>query len=229
VSSVVSADKGGVDGNNVSGTRLVMNTSFESDNGNNNSEPPQPPPELPPLDIPCHHKQINAAESNRGEEATPHPLGDINVALRRASSSLRSVKTKNSSNKNKERTSIAGAFVKLLEQQQPSSMNSECNERLAMMTMRITCQMENLNKSMDYCDRRDHQERKRWKKNRAKKRTRKRKKHHALEGLDDHGGKAGREVGSSSSSSSSSSSNNSSNKDSDQSSIYGRGHWQVDK
>jgi hypothetical protein len=51
--------------------------------------------------------------------------GNINVALRRASSTVRSDKTKNSSNKNKEHTSIAGAIVKLLVQQQPSS-NSEC-------------------------------------------------------------------------------------------------------
>jgi hypothetical protein len=63
-----------VDNDNVSGTRLVVNTLFELDDGNNNSEPPQPPPELPPLDVPRHHAQINAAESNRGEEATPRPL-----------------------------------------------------------------------------------------------------------------------------------------------------------
>ena len=81
---------------------------------------------------------------------TPLPLGDVNVALRRASSSVWSDKTKNSSNKNKERTSIAGTIVKLLEQQQPSS-NSERNERLVMITMTIMRQMENLDKSMDDC------------------------------------------------------------------------------
>jgi hypothetical protein len=70
VSSVASTGEGGVDDNDVSGTRLVVNTLFESDDGNNNGEPPQPPPELPPLDIPCHHAQIIVAESNGGEEVT---------------------------------------------------------------------------------------------------------------------------------------------------------------
>jgi hypothetical protein len=83
-SSVASADEGGVDDDDVSGTRLVVKTSFESDDGNNNGEPPQPPPELSPLDIPRHHAQINASESNGGEETTPHPLSDVNIALRRA-------------------------------------------------------------------------------------------------------------------------------------------------
>ncbi len=40
VSSVASADKGGVDNDNVSGTRLVVNTLFELDDGYNNGEPP---------------------------------------------------------------------------------------------------------------------------------------------------------------------------------------------
>jgi hypothetical protein len=153
----------------------------------NNGEPPQPPPELPPFDIPCHHAQINAAENNEGEEATPCPLDDVNVALRRASSTVWSDKTKNSSKKNKERTSIAGAIVKLLEQQQPS-LNSERDERLVMITMTIMHQMENFNKSMDDCYR---WERKRQEKKHEKKRTRKCKKRRALERLDDHCGKAG--------------------------------------
>jgi hypothetical protein len=153
----------------------------------NTSEHPQPPPELPPLVIPRHHAQTNEAENNEDEEATLYPVGDVNVALRRASSSVRSDKMKNSSNKNKERTSIAGAIVKLLEQQQPSA-DSEHNEKLEVITMTIMRQMENLNKSMDDCN---CQERKQQKKKCAKKRARKRKKRHALEGLNNHGGKAG--------------------------------------
>jgi hypothetical protein len=46
---VASADKGGLDNNNVSGTRLVLNTLFNSDNLDNNGEPP---PDVPPLAIP---------------------------------------------------------------------------------------------------------------------------------------------------------------------------------
>ncbi len=90
---------------------------------------------------------------------TPRPQGEVNisVALMRASSIAWAEKTKNSSNKNKERTSNAGAIVKLLEWQQPLS-NNECNERSAMMTMTIMQQMESLNKFMDN---HDHRERKR--------------------------------------------------------------------
>ncbi len=80
----------------------------------------EPSPELPPLDIPCPLVHQDAAGNNKGEDATPRPQGVVNVALRRASSNVRSKKTKNSSNKNKEHTSIAGAIVELLERQQPS-------------------------------------------------------------------------------------------------------------
>jgi hypothetical protein len=94
---------------------------------------------------------------------------------------MQAEKTKNSSNKNKECTSIAGAIVKLLEWQQPS-LNNEPNERSAMMTMTIMQQMESLNKFMDDWD---HCKRKGRKKKRAKKLARKCKKCCALEGLDD--------------------------------------------
>jgi hypothetical protein len=40
----------------------------------------------------------------------------IRLALKKAGSSAPSSKTKNSSNKNKERTSVAGAIVKLIKQ-----------------------------------------------------------------------------------------------------------------
>jgi hypothetical protein len=88
MSSVASADKGEVDDDDVSGTRSFVNTSFKSEDGNNNGEPPQPPPELPPLDIPRHHAQINAEKNIEGEEATPRPANDVNITLRRASSSV---------------------------------------------------------------------------------------------------------------------------------------------
>jgi hypothetical protein len=162
-----------------------------------------------------------------GNEGTPHPRGEVNisVALRRASSTAWAEKTENSSNKNKERTSFAGAIVKLLERQQPSSTN-ERDERSAIFTMTIMRQMESINKLMDD---RNHRERKRRKKKHAKKLAKKRKKRCALEGLDDHGGKAGGWAQSSSSSSSSSSNNSKSNsEDSDQSSCYGRGSWRCE-
>jgi hypothetical protein len=58
-----------------------------------------------------------------------------------------------------------------------------------MITVTIVMrQMENLNKSMDDCD---CQDRKQQKKKHAKMCARKRKKHRALKGLDNHGEKAG--------------------------------------
>jgi hypothetical protein len=56
------------------------------------------------------------------------------------------------------------------------------------MTMMIMQQMESLNRLMDDCNCRKSR---RWKIKRAKKLAKKRKKRRALEGLDDHGGKAG--------------------------------------
>ncbi len=128
--------------------RSDLNTSIELGNVDNNGKPHN---DMPLLSIPRPLVQRDGAgNSNEGREVTPRPQGDVNisVALMRASSTAWAEITKNSSNKNRERTSIAGAIVKLLEQQYPSS-NNECNERSAMMTMMIMRQMENLNKIMD--------------------------------------------------------------------------------
>ncbi len=92
-----------------------------------------------PVGIPPPFIQSDVAgNNNECDEMTPHPQGDINVsvALRRASSTAQAETTKKSSKKNKERTSIAGAIVKLLERQHPL-LNNERNERSAMMTMTI--------------------------------------------------------------------------------------------
>jgi hypothetical protein len=176
------------DDDNVIETRSVLNTLIESDNVDNNGEPHN---DLPPLAI-AHPliQRDGAGNNNEGEEVTLRPQGDVNVsvALRRASSIVWAEKNINSSNKSKECTSFAGAIVKLLERQQPSSKN-ERNERSAMMTMTIMRQMENLNMIMKD---RDQRKRRSRKKKRAKKLAKKRKKRRALEGLDDHGGKAGR-------------------------------------
>jgi hypothetical protein len=138
-----SADEGGLDDeidDDAVETRSVLNTSTESDTVDNNGEPDDgkhPVDNLPPL-----VQRDVAGNSNECNEGTPRPRGGVNisVALRRASSTARAEKNKNSSNKNKECTSIAGAIVKLLERQQPSSTN-ECDERSAMFTMTIMWQM----------------------------------------------------------------------------------------
>ena len=51
-----------------------------------------------------------------GDDVTPR------ATIRRAESAMKGQKTKNSSNKNRERTSIAGAIVKLLEKQESGEM-----------------------------------------------------------------------------------------------------------
>ena len=97
----------------------------------------------------------------------------IQSAMAKASSRLTASKTKNSSNENKDRTSIAGAIVKLIEQQNHPA--SSVGESAAIMLMR---QMERMNRSMDERDRREkkerRKERKRQKKRRAKKKEKKR-------------------------------------------------------
>lgn len=145
------------------------------------------------------------------------------VGLRRAESTMKAQKTKNSSNKIKERTSIAGAIVKLIEKQDSGEAGLAAN--VSMMMLR---QLEAMNKSMDKRDererRRERKERKRRKKRRAKKKAKKRAKYAVQL---DHGGKAG--PGGSSSSSDTTdygdSSDDSSSDSSDKSSNYGRGPW----
>ncbi len=103
------------------------------------------------------------------------------------------------SNKNKERTSIAGAIVWLVERQDSGGGLA------ANMSMSMMRQLKAMNKSMDIHEQqekkqeqRERKERKRCKKRRAKKKAKKRAKKAALAGLDDHGGKVGRYSSSSS-------------------------------
>jgi hypothetical protein len=121
-----------------------VNESFESaqdefDGGNTDAAvvcgdlPPRPRPvvNLSPLEV--------------------QDTGDIEVegiaqvdvrraALQRAASLVKAQKTKNASNKNKERTSLAGAIVKLLEKDQHPS-----DGMAAHMSMMLMQQMEAIN------------------------------------------------------------------------------------
>ncbi len=172
------------------------------------------------------------------------PTIDVSAALKKAGSTVKVSKTKNSSIKNKERTSIVGAIVKLIENQnQMPSSNIAASASITLMR-----QLEHMNKSMDKRDRQEKmdrmKERKRCLKQHAKKKAKRKakkakraKKRAALESLDDHEGKACRGYSSSSSSSSSFSSSSSdsdsnsrnsdsgNSNDSNQSSDYGQGKW----
>jgi hypothetical protein len=95
----------------VGGEENAVNNSMESmelvDQDNVNI----PMPDIPP---PCQRLSIQSQDDtgNEGiEEVTPN----IHAGLRRAEDFMKAQKMKNSSNKNKERTLIAGAIVKLVE------------------------------------------------------------------------------------------------------------------
>jgi hypothetical protein len=221
--------------------KLTFNVEYD-DEGNPIADPaPVNIPPIPPLrhSPRCSPQQRPHADNNnevrqqetnvnaKGVTTTP-AMDAAHAALRKAESTIKAQKTKNSSNKHKERTSIGGAIVKLIEQGQGSSRGMGTT-----MNMTLARQMECINKSMDNQDKREAKERKKEHKHRrkqqAKKKAKKARKRAALERLEDHGGKAGSGDSSSSSSSSSSSTNSedseSSSSDSDQSSNYGCGSW----
>ena len=66
----------------------------------------------------------------------------IRSALKKAGSSVTSSKSKNSSNKNKERTSVVGAIVKLIEQHATPASSTNIG---ATATMTLLCQVERMN------------------------------------------------------------------------------------
>ena len=209
-----------------------INESFDSvreTEHDNNDECPRAElvaPENP--DVPAVLPSIRhqGAQEEGGEDVTPRGT------IRRAESAMKGQKTKNSSNKNKERTSIAGAIVKLIEKQE-SGENADvaAKNMAANMSMMMMRQLEAMNKSMDRREererRRERKERKRQKKRRAKKKAKKRAKMAAAAALEDHGGKAGQGYSSSSDSDSCTDYGDSdtSSSLSDQDSAYGTGLW----
>jgi hypothetical protein len=130
-----------------------MKSSFNleyNDEGNQNANPaPVDILSIPPLRCSPRTSPIRQQETNVDAEGmAPAPATDAaRAALRKAESSTKAQKTKNLSNKHKERKSIAGAILKLIEQGQGSSSSMG-----ATMNMTLMCQMEHINKSMDDWD-----------------------------------------------------------------------------
>ena len=153
-------------------------------------------------------------------EGTPSMLNSVRSAMVRTESLAKADKTKNSSNKSKERTSIAGSIAKMIERIDSSS-NSTLTTNMNMMLMR---QMEEINRGMERRYKEERRERKREKKRRRKRRDKRNAKRRSMMDLDDHGGKRGG-VSSESISSESISSSSSSNDSSSQDSGYGKGEW----
>jgi hypothetical protein len=136
-------------------------------------------------------------------------------------------KTKNSSNKNKERASVAGTIVKMLDRMDSSSNDLAMGAQVNLMIMR---QLEEMNKGMAWRAREERRERKkereRRKRRRAKKKAKRRVMRASLEDLDDHGGKGAGFLRESSDSESSYSSDSG---DSSNNSGYGKGDWRPRK
>jgi hypothetical protein len=163
----------------------------------------------------------------RAAETTPPMEKSVRNAMIRAESFAKAQNTKNLSNKSKERASVAGTIVKMLDR-----MDSSSNESLgAQMNLMIMKQLEEMNREMARRACEERRERAKEKKRRRKRREKKRAMQVAkrqviqasLEELDDHGGN-GPGFWSESSDSESSDSSNGSN-----SSNYGKGSWRNKK
>jgi hypothetical protein len=185
---------------------------------------------VPNIHPPCQRLLIQSQDNtgnNTGNEGVEKVMPSIRSGPRRADELMKAQKTKNLSNKIKERTSIVGAIMKLVERQESGGMAA----RMLMMLMR---QLDAMNSSLDRHEqrerkqeRRERKKRKLCKKRRAMKKAKKKARKATFAGLDDHGGKVG--LNSSSSSSRDSNSINSdrdSSSNTSQSSNYGHGSWQ---
>jgi len=95
-----------------------------------------------PVHLTIHHQ--GAQEG--GTDVTPN---DQAMILRRVESGMKGQKTKNSTNKNKERTLIVSAIVKLIEKQELGDNTGVSAHMSANMTMMMMRQLEAMNKSMD--------------------------------------------------------------------------------
>jgi len=166
--------------------------------------------------------QSVSAAMKKAAEATPPLEKSVKDALKRASSLSMKEKTKNSSNKNKERSSIAGTISKVMEKIDSESSDSLMATSMNMMILR---QLDAMNRSMERRERRERREKRKKRERRKRQRANdKSKRQAALEDLDDHGGK-----GSGFLSESSMSDSSISDGSSDQSSGYGRGEWRRKK
>jgi hypothetical protein len=82
------------------------------------------------------------SQDNAGNKGVEEVTPNIRAGLRRAEDFMKTQKTKNLSNKNKECTAIAEAIVKLVERQDLVGM-------AASMLMVLMRQLEAMNSSMD--------------------------------------------------------------------------------
>jgi hypothetical protein len=163
----------------------------------------------------------------RVAESTPTVAKSVKDAMSRAESYAKVQKIKYSSKKNKERASVAGTIIKILDRMDSSSNDSAMGAQVNLMIMR---QLEEMNKGMARRAleerRKRKKERERRKRHRAKKKAKRREMWASLEDLDNHGRKG---AGFWSKSSDSESSDSSNSGDSSNDSGYGNGDWRCRK
>ncbi len=100
---------------------------------------PDNPPHNPPL---CEQHSITSQGDSGNDGVDELVTPNVRAYLKRAGNLMILHKTKNSSNKSKERTSIAGAIVKMIERQ-------ECGGMAASMPMMLMRQLDAMNSSLE--------------------------------------------------------------------------------
>jgi hypothetical protein len=143
----------------VGGEENAVNNSMESMELANQDDVIIPAPDIPP---PCQ-RLSNESQDDTGNEGVEEVTPNIHAGLRRAEDFMKMQKMKNSSNKNKECTLIAGAVEKLVERQDLGGM-------AASMSMMLMRQLKAMNSSME---RQEQQERKQERRKRKKRKIRK--------------------------------------------------------
>ncbi len=158
----------------------ALDLDLEYDNeGNQIIVPSLPPPirRSPRRSIPVAatvneevQQQAPGGGNNNKEDMTSSTALDALNGLKSTGSSIKSGKTKNSSNKNKKRTSIAGAIVKLIEQGQLGGSSHEMSANVSIMLMR---QLDSINRSMEDREQREEKRREKERKHQKKRCTKK--------------------------------------------------------
>ncbi len=147
---------------------------------------------------------------------TSRPLSRTTAARpasRNSTSPLKNQKTKNSSNKNKDCTSIAGSIAKLIDSISTNTNEGEEANVAKRMNILMMWQLDLMDRRMERHEKEDCKEQCKKKRRQKKKRAKKAAQQAVLEGQADHGGKVGPGTADDYSSISSSSSSSSSSGD----------------
>jgi hypothetical protein len=171
---------------------------------NNNSAKVVSSPPPPVQDTTGENKEDEDSElagigssitDQQAEQTTSRPPSRTTAARpasRNSTSSSKNQKTQNSSNKNKDRTSIAGSIAKLINLISTNADKGEEANVAKRMNILMMWQLDSMDMRMERREKEDRKEqdkqKKRQKKKRRKKRAKKAARQAVLEGQADHGG-----------------------------------------